>query len=346
MQNLVIIDIITNAVANRLHLGDCMKNILQWVSLILLCVLLGVAGCARQGKIYPAHSRVKTEKLTVYTTIYPVYDFAGKIGGELVEVAQIIPPGADAHNFEPSAKLLRELAQADLIIYNGANMEPWIPKVKEALGDGSVMFLNASENIPLLEFEEDGVSHDHEEAAHSHAHYGVDPHVWLSPQNAIIQSRSICNAFVEKDKTNADYYRSNYERLAAELEKLDQEYREALQHASHKNFVVAHDSFGYLAKEYGLTQIPIRGLTAEAEPSPTKLKQIISLAQKHGLKYIFYESLTDPKVSEVIAEELGVKTLELNPLGNLTKDQIKQGEDYFSVMRKNLINLRIALNEE
>jgi len=324
-----------------------MKKLVRTVAFILFCLLFLLAGCTAQDRTDAVQDKTETEKLKVYATIYPVYDFTKKIGGEFIQLAQIIPPGADAHNFEPSAKLLSELTQADLIIYNGANMEPWIPKVITALGNDEGKFVNTSEEIALLEWAGEGEDDNQEETGdHAHEHFGVDPHVWLNPLNAISQSKAIYQALSKKDPAHAVYYQSNYDNLVTELEKLDQEYRETLQNTVHKEFIVAHASFGYLAKEYGLTQIPIRGLTAEGEPSPTKLKQVISLAQEHGLKYIFYEPLLDPQASEVIAEELGVQTLELNPLGNLTEEQIEQGEDYFSVMRQNLANLKIALSGE
>ena len=195
----------------------------------------------------------------------------------------------------------------------------------------------------MLKLGEDSSQHGFETA---HEHYGVDPHIWLSPKNAVSQSRTICNALIAIDEEQADYYRNNFTQLVKELEKLDREYRLTLQNSRRKEFIVAHDAFGYLAKEYGLKQIPIRGLTAEVEPSPTKIREIITLARKYGLKYVFFESQTVPKISEAIAQELGIQTLELNPLGNLTAAEIMAGEDYFSIMRTNLANLKTALNEE
>jgi zinc transport system substrate-binding protein len=317
-----------------------MPKSFRYLSFIFLFFFLGLTGCAKE--VVTNQSQIE-QKLKIYATIYPVYDFTKKIGGDLVEVNQIVPRDADAHSFEPSAKLLTNLAHADLVIYNGANMEPWIPKVMKALEKEQVTFINASENVTLLKLGEDSSQHGFETA---HEHYGVDPHIWLSPKNAVSQSRTICNALIAIDEEHAGYYRHNFTQLVKELEKLDREYRLTLQNSRRKEFIVAHDAFGYLAKEYGLKQIPIRGLTAEVEPSPTKIREIITLARKYGLKYVFFESQTVPKISEAIAQELGIQTLELNPLGNLTAAEIMAGEDYFSIMRTNLANLKTALNEE
>jgi zinc transport system substrate-binding protein len=317
-----------------------MPKIFRYMCFILLIIFLGLTGCAKE--VATNHSP-KEEKPLVYVTIYPVYDFTKKIGGDLVEVNQIVPRNADVHSFEPSAKLLSNLVQADLVIYNGANMEPWIPKIMEALEKEQVTFINASEDVTLLEL---GENSSHQGLEGVHEQFGVDPHVWLSPKNAVSQSRTICNALIAIDEEHAGYYRHNFTQLVKELEKLDREYRLTLQNSRRTEFIVSHAAFGYLANEYGLEQIPIKGLTAEAEPSPTKIREIITLAQQHGLKYIFFEPQSVSEISELIAQELGIETLELNPLGNLTAAEIEAGEDYFSIMRTNLVNLKTALNEE
>jgi zinc transport system substrate-binding protein len=299
-----------------------------------------LGGCGKEEEAGATKLDQKNDKLIVYTTIYPLYDFAQKIGGEFIQVHQIIPPGSEAHHFEPSAKLLATLSQADILIFNGADMEPWITKVKGALEKSQLHFVNSSQNVTLLKTIEEQ-SHENEDHHENHA---VDPHIWLSPFNAKLQCQAICDAFVEKDYVHAGYYKENYGQLVEQLNQLDAEYRYALGKCTKKELIVSHNSFGYLARDYGLIQIPIRGLAAEAEPTPGKIKEIIALAKEHDIRYIFYESLIDPKVSRVIAEEAGLKTLELNPLGNLSLKELERGEDYFSVMRANLANLKIALS--
>jgi len=110
-----------------------------------------------------------------------------------------------------------------------------------------------------------------------------------------------------------------------------------------KDIVTSHAAFGYLAAAYGLNQIAIAGLSPDAEPSPEQLADIVKQARTDKIKYIFFESLVSPKLAQTIATEINAQTLVFNPLEGLTKDEIAQGQDYFTEMRNNLTNLRTAL---
>lgn len=276
------------------------------------------------------------DKLVVYTTIYPLYDFTKKIGGDRVEVIQIMPVGVDPHHFEPSAKMLARLSQAPLIIYNGAGMEPWLEKAKATLEKNKVLLVDTSVNIDLLTLED-------EDSDHEHHRHGVDPHIWLSPRNAILQGQAIRDALMKVDPDNSPYYEENYARFVKELQKLDREYQTTLSPLRRKEIIVAHEALGYLARDYGLVQIPLRGFSAEAEPTPARLREIVRLAKAQNITHVFFETMMDPKVSQIIAEEIGAQILEINTLGNITQEQLDAGEDYFSLMRQNLANLKTAL---
>lgn len=335
----------------------------RFLTVVALCLLLlFTAGCSpkTQGT---AGDAAREDQVLVYASIYPVYDFTKKIGGEKVQVRQIMPAGTDPHHFEPSAKVLADLSKADILIYNGAGMEPWIEKAIQALAGSGVMVVDTSKEIELLSFsdheeaegQEGEVHHGEEQQAREgdanqaehhdedgHRH-DVDPHVWLNPLNVKLQGKAILEALVKADPRNESSYSRNYQQLCQDLDLLHQEYAAGLSKCTRKEIVVAHEAFGYLAKEFGLVQIPIRGLMAEAEPSPTKIKEIVDLSKTHKITHIFFESMVNPKVSEVIAAEIGAVTLELNPLDNLSQEEIDGGQEYFSVMRKNLENLTKAL---
>lgn len=190
--------------------------------------------------------------------------------------------------------------------------------------------------------------HDHEEEAghtHSHDHGGLDPHVWLSPALAIQEVRGIEKAFAEKDPANADQYKSNADAYVAKLEALDTEFKDGLSGTKRTDFITQHAAFGYLAREYGLTQVPIAGLSPEQEPSAQEMAEIVEFAKEHDVKTIFFETLVSSKVAEAIASEIGAETAVLNPLEGLTDEEIAAGEDYLSIMRANLAALQAALNE-
>ena len=170
-----------------------------------------------------------------------------------------------------------------------------------------------------------------------------DPHVWLDPENAKIEIEHIKDAFIEADKDNAEYYNKNYETYSRQLDGLNQEFEETLSQVTNKDIIVAHKAFGYLCKAYGLNQIAIEGLMPDSEPDPARMEEIIQLAKKKEINTIFFEELVSPKVANTIAKEIGAKTEVLNPLEGLSEEQMDAGEDYFSVMRTNLKQIKKAL---
>ena len=182
--------------------------------------------------------------------------------------------------------------------------------------------------------------HDHE---HEHHHGPMDPHVWISPKNAKIEMENIKNAFAELDEENKDYYESNYEKYAKMLDELDAKYNDSLKDLPNKTIVVSHEAYGYLCKDYGLTQIGIKGVNAETEPDAKKMAEIINYIKENDIKTIFTEELIDPKVSKIIADETGCDVKVLSPIEGLSEEQIKNNEEYFSIMEQNLENLVGAL---
>ena len=293
--------------------------------------------------------------LSVYASFYPMYDFATKIGGDKVTVVNMVPAGMEPHDWEPEAKDVIGLENADVFIYNGAGMEHWVDKVLAALSNQDLIAVNASEGQTLLE----GHHHDHDEdgaeaedadheaeaedADHEEEEESFDPHVWLGPLNAKAQMESIKNALVKADPANAEYYEANYTTYAAAFDALDAEYRAALEPLANKTIVVSHQAFGYLCAAYGLEQESIEGLTPDSEPDPARMAEVIEFVKEHGIKTIFFEELVSPKVAETIASATGAQTAVLSPVESLTDEQAAAGGDYFSVMRENLAALVTAL---
>lgn len=183
-----------------------------------------------------------------------------------------------------------------------------------------------------------GHSHNHD-----HDHGGTDPHVWLSPLNAKIQMKNICDALSEKDSEHKTEYAANLDKANADFDTLDSEFHKGLDPLPNKTIVVSHQAFGYLCEAYGLTQMPIEGVEADAEPNAQEMKEITEFVKEHNVKVIFTEELVSPKVAQAIAEATGARVEELNPLEGLTDEELKAGEDYLSVMRDNLKALEGAL---
>ena len=313
-----------------------MKKLSLFLPMLFLLLLL-LPACSNNED---ALAESGQDALLVYASFYPMYDFAAKIGGEKAQVHNMVPAGTEPHSWEPTAKDITALEKADVFIYNGAGMEHWVPTVLPVLNNKKLLVVEAAKGIALLTAE----GHQHEEGE-KEAETGPhnDPHVWLSPMNAKQQLETIKIAFQQADPANSAYYEANYAKYAAELDALHQEYLETISPLPNKDIVVAHQAFSYLCKEYGLNQIAIEGLSADSEPDPARMAEIIKFAKGKKLKYIFFEELVSPKVAETIAKEVGAQTAVLNPLGALSEAQILAGSDYFSVMRENLAALKLAL---
>ena len=131
--------------------------------------------------------------------------------------------------------------------------------------------------------------------------------------------------------------------FAAELRKLDQEYRTGLRTCARREIVTSHAAFGYLAARYGLQQVAITGLTPESEPSPKQLVHAIELVRRTHATTVFFETLVSPRLADTVAREVGARTAVLDPIEGLTPAEEQRGESYFSLMRRNLVALRKSL---
>ena len=156
--------------------------------------------------------------------------------------------------------------------------------------------------------------------------------------------KNIKDALVKADPTNKDYYEKNFKVYSQKIDDLDVKFSTSLKDTKSKNIVVSHEAFAYLCKAYGINQVGIEGLSPDSEPDAARMAEVTKFAKENKIKYIFFEELVSPKVSEAIAKEVGAKTAVLNPLEGLSDDQLKAGEDYFSVMESNLKVLLEALN--
>lgn len=309
-----------------------------WILWIVVLTIVLATGCRKT-----AGNKNADGRLAVYASIYPMVDFAKKIGGGKIEVIQMVPAGIEPHDWEPTAADVVDLEQADVFIYNGAGMEHWVEKILQSLQNDELVIVEASRGISLLEGHGHEADHDGADGDHQDEDEKYDPHVWLSPINAQKQMEAIKNGLIEADPQNEDYYEENFKQYVAELGALDQEFRETLSTVANKDIIVAHQAFGYLCSKYGLNQLPIEGLAPDSEPDPARIAEIIAFAKAHQIKVIFFEELVSPKVAEVIAKAVGAQTDILNPIEGLSDEQQAKGDDYFSLMRKNLQALKNAL---
>lgn len=303
-------------------------------ALLAALLALGLAGCGAKGPDTAAASAAAAQtdsgaKVKVVTSFYAMEDFAKKVGGDDIEVTNLVPAGTEPHDWEPAATDVQAIQDADLFVYNGASMEHWVDDTLSSLGDKTPASVKASEGIALRVGEEPGE---------------VDPHVWLNPENAKAELANIKDALVKVDPDHKADYEANYEKYAAEFDQLDQDFKDKLGAVPNKTIVISHEAFGYLCDAYGLTQAPIAGMDAEGEPDAQTMASIIDQVKSQNIKVIFSEDLVSPKVAQQIADATGATCEVLNPIEGLTDEQIAQGEDYFSVMESNLDELMKALS--
>jgi zinc transport system substrate-binding protein len=299
---------------------------------VIIWLLLGAASLGLLALMVNNFQKpaARSNKLHVAASFYPLYFFSSQIGGEKARVINITPAGAEPHDYEPTAQDIAQIERSKLLILNGGGFEAWGDSIKQNLNAGNTLILTVGEGLTHLQAKEERES-------------TTDPHIWLSPPLAEEIVDRITQGFLKVDPVNRDYYRSNAASLKSDLAALDKEFRVGLSRCSEKNIVTSHAAFGYLASDYGLHQVPIAGLSPDAEPSPRQLADIIKFARRNKIQYIFFESLVSPKLSETIAREVGAKTLVLNPIEGLSDKEASQGKTYFSEMRNNLANLRAAL---
>jgi zinc transport system substrate-binding protein len=312
-----------------------MKKIILFPIFILI-VSFVMTACSNEKN----QSQKEKDELSIYTTVFPIQYFTERIGGKHVNVNTIYPPGADEHTFEPSQKDMIKLADSDLFFYIGLGLEGFVEKAKTSLKNENVLLIPVAEDLDL----ESTVEHaEHEEEEHDHG--DVNPHVWLDPIYSKEMASVIRDSLVEIMPQNKKAFDENYQELANELDQLNSEFENTIKNAKHKDILVTHAAFSYWEHRYGLEEISISGLSTTNEPSQRELEKIITLADEQGLHYILFEQNIQSKLAEIVQKEIGARALPVHNLGILTKENIKDKETYFSLMKENLKSLKTALNE-
>ena len=284
----------------------------------------------------------KKEDLTIVTTFYPMYDFTKEIVGDEGNVKLLIPAGTEPHDFEPSAKERAEISDADVFVYNSSDMEFFVDSLKDSVDSKQTLMIEAAKGIDRLESQE-ADEHEESEEGHGHSHE-YDPHVWLDPVLAIKEVRTIAEELGEKYPDKKEIFTKNADAYIKKLEALDQKYSDELKDATNRTFVTQHAAFAYLANQYDLKQVAISGVSPDQEPTPSRLAELKEFVKKNNIKVIYFEENASSKVAETLSNETGVKLEVLNPLESLTNEQIKAGENYISVMEKNLKALKESIN--
>ncbi|QKS70982.1 zinc ABC transporter substrate-binding protein [Paenalkalicoccus suaedae] len=369
------------------------------------------------------------DALNITTTLFYLEDFTNRIGGEYVNVENLVPVGADAHTFEPTANQMIGIAEADLFLYNGAEFEGFADSVIDAVSSQGVMIQEATEGLELIGYSH-GVSlsqesndehnhdhedehnhshndehnhdhedehnhshndehnhdhddehnhshndehnhdhddehnhshndehnHDHEdvhnhshnddhdhEGGHDHAHGDFDPHVWLDPVRSIEVAESIKNTLVELLPEAEETFTANFEELQTDLEALDADFNEMIEAVDNSTIIVSHAGYGYWQDRYGIQQVGITGLSPTNEPSIQQVESVIAYMEENDVNYVMFEQNIPTNIAETVREQVGAEQLWLHNLENLTEEDVENGEDYVSLMQRNIETLQTGL---
>ncbi|HEX7057318.1 MAG TPA: zinc ABC transporter substrate-binding protein [Bacilli bacterium] len=294
----------------------------------LLLFMLALSGCG--------DNRIQIEqgKINVVASFFPLADLAEKIGGDRVHVINLVPAGVEPHEWTPKSKELSAISRAEVFVYNGAGFEGWTEKLLKKSGGGQKqVVVEASKGIPLVYTRAKADERS------------VDPHVWTSPKSALQIAANIYAGLIQADPEHRGTYDAHYRELTKKLRDLDEAYRTELdkRKLKRREIVVAHQSFAYLCRDYGLTQMAVMGLAPDAEPTAKDLRRIAEFVRAHDVTTIFFEQLVSGQMTKTLAHDLNLRTDTLNPLEGLTEQQVNAGADYLSEMRANLRKLVAAL---
>ncbi len=299
------------------------------IAMVALVALSGVYLYSRGIHVVePAGGPVK-----VLATFYPVYDFAANVGGNRISLSLLVPKTVDVHEFEPTPQSIQAVANANVLIFSGAGLEPWIPQITAAAGNPGLVLVDSSQGIPLLPVP----------SQFQKGNRTVDPHIWLDPQLAKQQVTNILNGLIKADPNDQEYFASNAEKYIAKLDALNSEISDVAAHAKTRYFVTFHEAFAYFAKRYNLTQIPISG-PFEEEPTPGEISNVVAAINGHHLCYVGYESLENPSISQSIAGQTHATLILMDPIEGLSQSDQAAGKDYLTKMQDNLGSFKLALN--
>ncbi|MDP3300816.1 MAG: zinc ABC transporter substrate-binding protein [Sulfuricurvum sp.] len=281
-------------------------------------------------------TKAQSTKPIVAVSTFSLYEVSSTIAGETLEVSPIVPLGSDPHMFSPAPAQVAQITRADFFIYNGAGFETWTQSFTNTLTQ-TTKVIDMSQHVTLLK--SDDAHDDHEE----HHDGGYDPHYWLDIDNMIKMTQTLEKEFSVKFPKNEQIYHTNAAAYIAKLQKLKSDYQSALKECKNRTLISNHDAFGYLAHANSLENISIIGLSSDEQPSAKIIAQIVARVKEHGIKTIFFEEMINDNIAQTIARETGAKALPLQPLENISEDELKSHQTYESIMRANLAKMTQAM---
>lgn len=333
------------------------KKILIIATIIILAIGTVMA-------IYIKPKKIKnSDKLNIVTTTFSSYDFARQIVGDKAEVIFLLGPGVDSHSYEPSVKDLATIKNADIFIYIGGEMEQWVDKILETdtINTDKTTLIHVTECIETIEEQEvDGAEEEHhhhdevenededehdEDHEEEHGSRAFDEHIWTSPSNAIKMVKYLSEQFCNLDNENKDIYQKNAEDYIKQIEDVRNKIQEIVANKKRDRLVFGDKMpMQYFLNEFGLTaSAAFNGCSTEAEPGTKTITYLVNKVKEENIPVVLYIELSTGKTAKSIANETEAKTMQIQTLHNISKDDFKNGETYVSLMARNLPVLKEAL---
>lgn len=287
-----------------------MKKLFKGLAMLILLPIL-LLGCGNSEDISD------NGKINIMVSISPLKEFVENIGGDKVNVTSLVPDNVEAHDFELKTRDIEKIMDKDLFIYNGVGMEDWLHEVESSASNSKVKFIDSSINSTIItgynhvhdeeHNDEDHNDEDHEEEDHDdedHEEEQKDPHLWLSLKEAKNQCKTILEALVEIDSKNKDYYTDKYNTYTNSLDELYDEYLPKFESLSKRQFITSHSAFGYLCRDFGLSQESLTDLYGEGEATAKTYERLINYCKENNIDTIFYEGSQSSKEAETLANEI------------------------------------------
>ena len=254
------------------------------------------------------------EPLPVLVSIVPQKWLAEQVGGSHVSVRALLDKGQDPHGIQPTPEQMTALFRAKIYFSIGLEFErELLAKVRQSAGGVRVADLSVGiKKIPMT---------GHDDHGHDHGGSGLDPHIWLDPQNLQQMAANMAAALQEADPANAAAYANNLQTVTASLAALDEELKTALAPFKGQTFLVYHPAFGYFAQACGLRQEAVE--TGGKSPSPRQLRSLISGAKKEKAKVVFVQPQYDRKNGETVAKAIGGRVAVLDPMAENVPENLR-----------------------
>lgn len=297
------------------------------VLICILCVLL-LCGCSQN------MNTQKSEKITVVTTIFPLYDFARAIGGDKIDIKMLIKPGTEVHSYDPLPSDMAVIYDCDLVLYIGGESDTWVDTLLDSADINSLSLIEAVEHN----------HHEHEHTEHGHDH--TDEHIWTAPENAVLMLQNICESLCDTDPENAAAYKQNCDAYITEVNKASDKISDTVS-GFEKPFILVADRFpfAYLAEQYAIEyEAAFDGCAVSTDISLKTMSRLTDTIQKRNIKAVYCTELSSKNVANALNEQLGVEVIELHSAHNVTLDDFNGGITYVDILYRNINALERGLD--